>query len=104
LPPCPAVPGLGTATPGTLMPVPAVADANVHALFLVDHQRLAGLYPGKQADIDSLLDPNNIASPLNQVATQVGGKVLQIDGDPTVRNAYQGWDANPCSLDAANTV
>ncbi|HYX75951.1 MAG TPA: hypothetical protein VE757_02135, partial [Gaiellaceae bacterium] len=103
LPPtCPAVTGLATAAPGNLIPVPSAADASVHALFLVDRQRLMGLYPTKQADVASLLD--DMSSPLNTVASQIGGKVLQVDGDPTVRTAYQGWDASPCSLDAANTV
>ncbi|HSC50704.1 MAG TPA: PxKF domain-containing protein [Gaiellaceae bacterium] len=102
LPPCPAVTGFGTATPGSLIPVPSASDPSVHALFLVDRQRLMGLYPSKQADIASLLD--DMSSPLNAVASQVGGKVLQIDGDQTVRNAYQAWDTNPCSIDAANTV
>ena len=102
LPACPPVTGLGTAAAGNLIPVPTAADASVKALFLVNRQRLVGLYPDKQAQIDSLL--NDMSSPLNSVASQVGGKVLQIDGDQTVQNAYQGWDGNPCSIDAANTV
>jgi hypothetical protein len=102
LPACPPVTGLGTAAAGNLIPVPSATDASVKALFLVNRQRLVGLYPDKQAQIDSLL--NDMSSPLNTVASQVGGKVLQIDGDQTVQNAYQGWDANPCSIDAANTV
>jgi hypothetical protein len=102
LPPCLPVNGLGTPAAGTLLPVPATSDPSVHALFLVNRQRLVGLYPDKQTQIDALL--NDMSSPLNTVATQVGAKVLQVDGDQSVRNAYQGWDSSPCSIDAANTV
>ena len=43
---------------------------------------------------------------LNQVAAdpRVGGKILPVDGDVNVRNAYSAWDANPCSVDRANDV
>jgi hypothetical protein len=101
LPPCPVVTGLGTATPGSLPSVPTANDPNVKALFLVNRQRLVGLYG--QTSTDALLN-SNPSSPLNAVAAQVGGKVLPVDGDPTVRNAYSAWDQNQCSIDAANTV
>ena len=99
LPPCPVVTGLGTATPGSLPSVPTANDPNVKALFLVNRQRLAGLYGATAAG--SLF---GVSSPLTSVATSVGGKVLPVDGDPTVRNAYAAWDQNPCSINAANTV
>jgi hypothetical protein len=99
LPPCPAVTGLGTATPGSLPAVPTANDPSVKALFLVNRQRLAGLYGAAAAD--SLF---GVSSPLTSVATSVGGKVLPVDGDPTVRNAYAAWDQNPCSISAVNTV
>ena len=97
LPPCPAVTGLGSATPGTLPAVPAANDPSVHTIFLVNRQRLAGLYGASGAD--SLLGTSSM---LNQVAAdpRVGGKILPVDGDLNVRNAYSAWDANPCSVDA----
>jgi hypothetical protein len=100
LPRCDPVTGLGTATPGTLPPVPATANASVKTLFLVNRQRLVGLYP---ASADSLL---GTGSPLYTVANrpEVGGVVLPVDGNSAVRNAYSAWDQNPCSIDAANTV
>jgi hypothetical protein len=99
LPACDPVTGLATATPGTLPAVPTTADGSVRALFLVNRQRLVGLYGQTRAD--ALL---GASSPLNAVATQVGGKVLPVDGDANVRAAYAAWDQNRCSLDAANTV
>ncbi len=99
LPPCPVVTGLGTATPGSLPALPTANDPSVTALFLVNRQRLAGLYGATAAD--SLF---GMSSPLTSVAASVGGKVLPVDGDPAVRNAYAAWDQNPCSINAANTV
>jgi hypothetical protein len=100
LPACDPVTGLGAATHGTL-PTQANVDQNVKTLFLVNQQRLAGLYT--QAGADSLL---GAGSPLYAVASrpEVGGVVLPVDGSSAVRNAYSAWDQNPCSIDAANTV
>jgi hypothetical protein len=97
LPACDPIPGLGTATPGTLPA--AVTDTTVKTLFLVNQQRLAGLYPGAAAVIGT-------SSPLNAVAgdPRVGGKIIPVDGNANVRAAYASWDQNPCSIDAANGV
>ncbi|MGB2875383.1 MAG: PxKF domain-containing protein, partial [Gaiellaceae bacterium] len=99
LPACDPMTGLDTATPGTLPAVPASPDPSVKALFLVNRQRLVGLYG--QARTDALL---GVSSPLNAVAGLAGGQVLQVDGDPAVRTAYSVWDQNPCSIDASNNV
>jgi hypothetical protein len=101
LPACNPVTGLGTAAAGTLPAVPAGNDPNVKTLFLVNRQRLAGLYGGTAAD--SLI---GTSSRLNQVASdpRVGGTILPVDGDANVRSAYAAWDQNPCSLEAANGV
>jgi hypothetical protein len=102
LPPCPAVPGLSSATPGTL---PAVSSlpADTKTLFLANRQRLVGLYG--QAAVDSLLS-TSMLSPLQQVVDrpEVKGAVIPVDGDADVRAAYAAWDQKPCSVDAANTV
>ena len=97
LPACDPVTGLGTAASGTLPA--AVTDNSVKTLFLVNQQRLAGLYP----DAAAVIGPT---SPLNAVAadTRVGGKIIPVDGDPNVRAAYATWDQNPCSIEAANGV
>ena len=101
LPACDPVTGLGTATPGTLPAVPSSPDPSVKTLFLINRQRLVGLYG--QTATDQLF---GTSSPLNAVATdpRVGGVVLPVDGDQNVRNAYSTWDQNPCSIDAANGV
>jgi hypothetical protein len=107
LPACNPVTGLGTATPGTLPAVPATSDPSVKTLFLVNRQRLVGLYG--QPAADSLLgtgSPLGTGTPLGTVASrpEVGGVVLPVDGASAVRTAYSAWDQNPCSIDAANTV
>ena len=110
LPPCPAVQGLsgtGAPAPGVLPSVASVVAAhpNAKTLFLVNRQRMAGLYDGTNStSIDTLL--NTPGSWLNLVASrpEVDGVVLPIDGDPNVRTAYQNWDASPCSIDAVNNV
>ena len=101
LPPCDPITGLGTAAPGTLPAVPGTNDPSVKALFLVNRQRLAGLYGATAAD--ALI---GTSSRLNAVAAdpRVGGKILPVDGDANVRAAYTTWDQNPCSIDAVNGV
>jgi hypothetical protein len=100
LPACPAITGLGTATAGTLPSVASV-PATTQTLFLVDRQRLAGMYSAARAD--AMLASTG---PLAAVAArpEVKGVVLPIDGSASVRSAYAAWDANPCSVDAANSV
>ena len=99
LPPCPAVTGLASATPGAVPTVPA----DTKTLFLVNRQRLVGLYG--QAAVDSLLSPS-VLSPLQQVASraEVKGAVIPVDAYQAVRDAYAGWDQKPCSVDGANNV
>ncbi|HEV3478450.1 MAG TPA: PxKF domain-containing protein [Gaiellaceae bacterium] len=99
LPDCPDVTGLATAPAGTL-PTPSSLPLDTQTLFLVNRQRLTGLY-GQAAD-----DLFSVFSPLDDVAAraEVNGAVIPVDGDLAVRNAYAAWDDNPCSVDAANTV
>jgi hypothetical protein len=100
LPPCPAVTGLGSVAAGTL-PTPSSLPADATTLYIVNRQRLVGLYGATRTDamLGSL-------SPLQQVAAGGDGKgaVIPVDGDAGVRAAYAAWDQNPCSIDAANTV
>ena len=102
LPPCPAVTGLAGPAPGTL-PAPASLNPATKTLFVVNRQRLAGLYGAAAAN--ALLTPGP-ASPLHVVAArpEVNGAVIPVDGNATVRTAYAAWDQNPCSVDAANNV
>ena len=100
LPPCPAVTGLAADAHGTL-PAPSSLPATTKTLFLVNRQRLSGLY-GAGA-VDTLLAAG---SPLQTVAArpEVGGAVIPVDGDTDVRAAYAAWDLNQCSVDRANEV
>jgi hypothetical protein len=100
LPPCDPISGLNTATAGTL---PAVTSlpTTTKALFLVNRQRLVGLYGATRTDALINSDPS---SPLNAVAAAVGGAVLPVDGDVNVHNAYVTWDSNPCNVESANAV
>ena len=97
LPTCPAKTGLAPtlATPSTL---PVSLPASTKALFLVNRQRLAGLYDATR--MNALLNSSALAS----VATGVGGAVVPVDGSTAVKAAYAAWDANPCAPEAANDV
>jgi hypothetical protein len=95
LPPCDPVAGLAPAAEQGSLPA---ASAGTKALFLINRQRMAALY-GTPAVVDLLA-----ANSLQTVATQQGGIVVPVDGDPDVRNAYAAWDANRCSVDGANKV
>ena len=98
--PCDQVNGLSTATPGTLPSVTSL-PASTKALFLVNRQRMVGLYGATKTD--ALLN-GGVSSPLSQVASMAGASVLQVDGNAAVRTAYSTWDANPCNLENANAV
>jgi hypothetical protein len=101
LPNCPAVTGLSSATPGTL-PSPSSLPSGTKTLFLVNRQRMIGLY-GAIA-VDALL--SSPASPLAAVAgrAEVNGVVLPVDGDAGVRAAYGDWDSRPCEIPKVNGV
>ncbi|HSB37906.1 MAG TPA: PxKF domain-containing protein [Gaiellaceae bacterium] len=78
--------------------LPSSLPASTQALFLVDRQRLAGMYGVDR--MNTLMNSADFAT----VRGQVNGQVLQIDGSAAVRSAYAAWDANPCAVDAANAV
>jgi hypothetical protein len=103
LPACPARTGLGTPAAGTMLPAPSSLPSDAKTLFLVNRQRLAGLYTPDAANALVNTDPN---SPLNQLAArpEVKGTILTVDANATVRSAYSTWDASPCSPEAANSV
>jgi Tol biopolymer transport system component len=100
LPNCPAVTGLNSAAAGSL-PSPTSIPTTTKTLFLINKQRMIGLY-GATA-VNSLL---GMTSPLNVSAArpEVSGVVLPVDGNAAVRSAYATWDTNPCSIDAVNGV
>ncbi len=87
-----------SAAKGTFPSLPLAASTKT--IFLINEQRLAQLYPS--ADIPAL------RTQLDQLAArpEVAGAVVPVESDtanPTA-GAYAAWDANPCSVTAANGV
>ena len=93
LPACPAR-GLTLGAPGTL----AAPAAGTKTLFIVNRQRMTALH-GAQATADMLAAAGRVAG-----RPEVGGQILEVDGDAAVRAAYGAWDAQPCSINAVNNV
>lgn len=83
---------------GTFPSLPLAASTKT--IFLINEQRLAQLYPS--ADIAAL------RTQLQQLAArpEVAGAVVPVESDPAnpTAGAYAAWDANPCSVTAANGV
>jgi hypothetical protein len=108
LPPCPAVTNLSSATPGvlpSLASIPVADRSSYKTLFLVNRQRMVGLY-GATATDELLNGTATALSPLQVIAarSEVKGLVLPVDGDQGVRDAYAAWDAKPCSIPAVQNV
>ena len=103
----PATYNSDTPTLGETLPPVTSYPPNVNTLFLVDPDRLLEAYgaggpgaetPGEQ-DIMSALQ-NIISKHVNGMI----GAVVPVEGSPQTANDYEAWDANPCSVSAANTV
>jgi hypothetical protein len=80
---------------GTL---PSSLSTSTKTLFIVDKQRLTGMY-GSTAVTSLLSSLNTLAA-----RSEVSGTVLFVDGDASVRSAYAAWDATPCATTARNNV
>ena len=81
---------------GTMPTIPA----NVNTLILVNQQRLGRTYGNAAA--------TNVMNSLNQLAGRadlgIVGAVIPVDSSLAIRNAYDAWDGNPCSPEAANNI
>jgi hypothetical protein len=92
-------------TPGAF---PSQYDSNLNTLFVVDAKRIGDTY-GTEAESNVMSALNNLVSTTGP-ALGVNGAVVPVESDPTVRDgktiadAYDAWDANPCSPDVANGV
>jgi hypothetical protein len=76
---------------------------NPHVLFVLPQQRLFATYGHDRAQpvIDRLMGTSTIPS----LASMVGGVVLPVDNaGSAVAQKYAAWDANRCSVSAANDV
>ncbi len=80
---------------GTAGSAPAL-PSSFKTLLLVNQQRLGAMY----GDVSSLM------SHLQSFAARpdVDGVVYPIESDADVASAYTAWDANPCSVPAANAL
>jgi len=96
---------------GTLTHLPSgVAMSEVNTLFLVNLRRTEAAYgddpsgePWSETLLQALIDPagGGLASRSDLGVT---GAVIDVDGNATVRGAYEAWDANPCAPNSANQV
>jgi choice-of-anchor C domain-containing protein len=87
---------------------PPVAIPNgVNTLFLVDTQRLTAAFgASSEAAIMSNLEAvaSGTGSGGQPGETGVNGAIIPVDAYSSVQNAYSQWNANPCSVSAANGV
>ena len=85
-------------TAGTEASLPSSIPADTRTLFLVNQERLGDLYGASQAAsvMSELADLAAYEDPAGD-EFDVRGAVIPVDGDAGVRNAYDTWDANPCS-------
>lgn len=94
----------GQITDGTIGTFPVLTGSTANTLFLVNEQRMTSLYPGEWADLDTEID--DLVAYLN-ANPQLGidPVVVSVDGDATVRAAYDAWDTDAaCSPESANAV
>jgi CSLREA domain-containing protein len=96
LPPCPGR-DLSLGPAGSL-PAPGSLDPATKTLFLVNRQRMTALHGAVDTDAMLAVAAQVAARP------EVDGEILEVDGNQAVRDAYAAWDADPCSIDAANDV
>ena len=87
-------------------PMPAAASGPVaiptgaNTLFLVDTQRLSAAF-GAAGEATIMSDLHAVAS---DSSAGVTGGIVPVDSYASVQAAYSSWNADPCSVDAANGV
>ena len=89
-----------TNMPHALAGAPTPVPAGANTLFVVAPTRLEATYPAQSASVMSALTAVATGPP----ALGVSGYLLQVDRYQDVQDAYQVWDANPCSVSRANAV
>jgi choice-of-anchor C domain-containing protein len=81
--------------------------SNVNTLFLVNTQRLSAAFPSAFDDAGNP-SQQTIVSDLDAIASDssagVRGAIVPVDSYQSVQTAYAAWNANPCSVAAANGV
>ena len=81
--------------------------SNVNTLFLVDPDRLYDAYGqsssgGGQPGVNDVLQ--QLTSTINSGAGGMVGAIVPVEGNPQTAADYSAWDANACSVQAANQV
>ncbi len=81
--------------------------ANVNTLFLVDPDRLYDAYGqsssgGGPPGVNDVLQ--QLTSTINSGAGGMVGAIVPVEGNPQTAADYSAWDANSCSVQAANQV
>ena len=95
-PECAAPPQRNSGATGPLTG-PVTLGPNPHVLFVVPQQRLFATYGAGRAQ--------PVIDRLQSLATDVGGTILPVDNaGSAVAQKYADWDANRCSVAAANDV
>jgi hypothetical protein len=79
---------------------PVTIPNGANTLFLADTQRLTAAY-GDASESQIMSDLDQVAS---DSSAGVNGAVVPVDSYSSVQDAYAAWNANPCSVDAANAV
>ena len=82
--------------------------AGVNTLFLIDPDRLYDAYGQSSTSGSGHPGVNDVLQQLtttiNSGAGGMVGAIVPVEGDPQTAADYTAWDANPCSVQAANQV
>jgi uncharacterized delta-60 repeat protein len=91
---------------GSVGQIPTNIDPNTRTLILVNKKRLGDVYDQPLADqvMAKLSALAGYVDPSGNNEFDVRGLVVPVDGNAAVRSDYQAWDANPCSVSAANQI
>jgi Tol biopolymer transport system component len=86
---------------GTAGSVPAISSLpnNLNTLILVNEQRIGNTY-GAASETSVITSLNHLATA--DASLGVSGAVIPVEG--LAQTQYNAWDANPCSVDAANNI
>ncbi len=97
---CPArtFPSSGQGTAGAV-PMVGSLPANLNTLILVNEKRIGDTY-GAAAETSVIGSLTHLATA--DASLGVSGAVIPVEG--LAQSQYNAWDANPCSVDAANAV
>ena len=90
--------------PTSTSSIPTIGS-DVNALILTNPSRLAATYGAGASSVGtSLADLRTWLADPAQAAVATKAAVVPLDAYTDVQTAYQAWDANPCSVSAANQV